>query len=336
MDMMQGIQTFVAVADSGGFTAAAKRLCVGTPQVSRAIVDLETHLGARLINRTTRYVALTSIGERYLAHCRSILERLRLAEAEAASLCAQPAGTLRVGISPLFDRHHLLSVISGYLERFPEISVELVRGHANSDAHLQDCDVMLRCGAPSDSDHVLSRNLGAFGAVLCASPAYLARHGLPEAVDDLRRHRCLVLNDGSADPGQWSFETAEGRKSFKITSTPLQADLIETLEYAVLSGAGIGPVMLPRAAPALGSGNLVRVLSQHSFAQTNALVSYLAAHGSDAKVQTWVDFVAQQFPRLLAGDQKFMPGSSVAVVDVRGDMSSEQNDVSKPARVVTP
>src|SRR5258708_5021338 len=147
MDMLQAIRAFAQVASVGSFTTAAQKLDLVTSQVSRAIADLETHLNVRLLNRTTRRVALTEAGERYLSHCEVILKHLAEAEADALGMNAEPSGTLRIGVTASFDRYHLPSLISSYLERFPGVSVSVTLAQQVQEAMFSHHDVLFLCSS---------------------------------------------------------------------------------------------------------------------------------------------------------------------------------------------
>ncbi|TKC81245.1 LysR family transcriptional regulator [Trinickia terrae] len=303
MDLMQSIRAFTAVASVGSFTVAARHMQVGTPQVSRAIADLETHLGLRLLNRTTRSVALTAAGERYLFHCKCILDRVELAETEAAGLCAKPIGTLSLGVAPSFDRHHLAWLISGYQEHYSEVSVQVALVPRSGEMPTGQHDAVLLCDAVPQGEQLVAACLGASQSVLCASPVYLARRGVPETVNDLGGHRCLQLDTGEEAAGQWVFDGPEGPETFRFEQTPLRTDLSDVLEHAIRQGSGIGSLPVARALPALRSGTLVRVLPRYRLAARNMYVIHPPGRSGDAKTRTWVEFVKASLPARLAADQ---------------------------------
>lgn len=302
MDMLQSIRAFVAVADEKSFTAAARQMQVGTPKVSRAIADLETHLSLRLLHRTTRSVALTAAGDRYLLHCRSILDRLELAESEAAGLCAKPVGALRIGVDSTFDAHHLARLIHSYQERYPEVTVQtsLLSGSLDvvSDAH----DTILLCDSFPQFEHMAFECVGATSTVLCASPVYLASHGVPETISELHRHRCLQLKRIDDAPEQWRFEGLAIPEVFHCDQARVLTDTADVLVNVIKEGAGIGQLSVSRALPALRSGGLVRVLPQYRLVARNVYVP-CPSEFTGAKVQTWFEFVKATLPGRLAEDR---------------------------------
>ncbi|RDK02980.1 LysR family transcriptional regulator [Paraburkholderia lacunae] len=303
MDILQSIRAFVAVANASSFTSAARQMRVSTPQVSRAIAELETHLGLRLLRRTTRSVALTAAGDRYLVHSKFILDRLELAEAEAAGLCAKPVGTLRIGVDPTFDAHHLAWLINAYQARYPEVTVQTSLVGGSLDAALDTHDTILLCNSVPQIESMVFERAGATSTVLCASPIYLASHGVPETISELRGHSCLQLKrmDDASEP--WLFEGLAGPEVFRCDQTRLLTDTTDVLVNVIQGGGGIGQLSLSRALPALRSGALVRVLPQYRLATRNVYVLCPSAHYGEPKVQAWFEFVKAALPGRLAEDQ---------------------------------
>ncbi|SIT35585.1 Transcriptional regulator [Paraburkholderia ribeironis] len=304
MDMMQSIRAFDAVATSGSFTGAARNMNVGTPQVSRAIADLEAHLGLRLLNRTTRSVELTVAGEQYLVHCKSILASLEKAEAEAAGMCAIPSGTLRVGIDPAVDRLHLGAIVSAYQDRYPKLSVEIALATGGREPESASHDVLLVCGSPPEGEKFASVSLGSVGFVLCASPVYLGRYGIPQVIGDLCRHRWLQLASADRTSGQWQFNGPDGSEVFSPAVSAIRTDLIDVLTNAVTEGAGIAPIPIASAMPGLRSGTLVRVLPRYRSTAQNVHALYPAVRYRESKVETWIEFLAALLPQRFADDHR--------------------------------
>jgi DNA-binding transcriptional LysR family regulator len=302
MDLLQSIRAFAQVATAGSFTAAARQLKIGTPQVSRAIADLETHLKTRLLNRTTRLVGLTEAGERYLVHCEDILTRLAQAEAEALGLSAAPSGTLKIGVTASFDRHHLTCLVSSYLEQYPQVSVNVMLAQQTPEILLSDYDVLLLCSSEPPEPGMASECLGAMSSILCASPVYLARYGIPQALDDLKQHRCMHLA-GDLSSGQWMFDGPNGHEAISVGQTVLQSDLGDILNDSVQAGVGIGPLPVPDAMPGLRTGSLVRVLPEYRMKARNAYVLYSSHRYIDTKIRTWVEVAKEALPQRLASDQ---------------------------------
>lgn len=302
MDMLQAIRAFAQVASVGSFTTAAQELGVVTSAVSRSIADLEAHLNIRLLHRTTRRVALTEAGERYLSHCQVILNQLAQAEAEAFGTNAEPSGILKIGVTPSFDRYHLSALISGYLERFPQVSVRVTLVQQVQEAMLGHHDVVLICTSEPPAPGISSECLGAMSSILCASPVYLARYGVPKTLYDLKQHRCIDLA-GDVSSGQWQFEGPFGHEACLVGHIVLQSDLCDVLKGSILAGLGIGPLPLRVGMQELRAGSVVRVLPEYRMKARNVHVVYSSPLPLDKKVRTWVEFLQEALPQRLASDQ---------------------------------
>jgi DNA-binding transcriptional LysR family regulator len=302
MDMLQAIRAFAQVASVGSFTTAAQKLDVGTSQVSRAIADLETHLNVRLLNRTTRRVALTEAGERYLSHCEVILKHLAEAEADALGMNAEPSGTLRIGVTASFDRYHLPSLISSYLERFPGVSVSVTLAQQVQEAMLSHHDVLLLCSSEPPEPGINSECLGAMSSILCASPVYLARYGVPQTLHDLKQHRCIDLA-GDQSAGQWIFDGSFGHEACSVSRTALQSDLCDVLNDSIRAGLGIGPLPVRIGLQELRAGSVVRVLPDYRMKARNVYVLYSSPLNLDRKIRTWIEFLREALPQRLARDE---------------------------------
>ncbi|ASW03334.1 LysR family transcriptional regulator [Paraburkholderia aromaticivorans] len=302
MDTLQAIRAFAQVASAGSFTTAAQELHLVTSQVSRAIADLETHLNIRLLHRTTRRVALTEAGERYLSHCEAILKHLAQAEAEALGVSAEPSGTLRIGVSASFDRYHLPGVISGYIERFPQVSVSVTLVQKVEKAKLDDHDVVLLCSSKPPEPGISSECLGAMSSILCASPVYLERYGVPKTLYDLKQHRRIDLA-GDISSGEWQFEGPFGDEACSVDHTVLQSDLCDILKDSILAGLGIGPLPFRVGMQELRAGSVVRVLPEYKMKARNVHVIYPSPLPFDKKIRSWVEFLQEALPQRLASDK---------------------------------
>lgn len=201
MDTFQRMRIFVKVANDGGFASAARSLNFSLPAVSRAINQLETHLGSRLLNWTTRYVALTEAGERFLQRCQEILSSLDDAEAEAQSAKAHPTGRLRIHAVSSFGHQLVVPAILKYQHRFPELRVDVTMTGTIPNMLEDGYDASIVLAPELPSSGLISLRLGTIRGVVCASPRYLAIHGVPGAPEELREHQCLLLS--TSDPTGW-------------------------------------------------------------------------------------------------------------------------------------
>jgi DNA-binding transcriptional LysR family regulator len=241
MNRLDAMSIFIAVADAGSLTAAARRLAMPLATVSRKVAELESHLNTRLLHRTTRQLSLTEAGSSYVAACRRILEDIGEAERAATGENAAPKGELVVTAPVVFGRLHVVPVIAEFLAHYPEINISLML--TDRVVHLMEehGDVALRIGDLPDSS-LMATQVGKVRRVVCASPSYLSNRGIPTTPDDLVGHDCItfeVLESKRA----WVFGSGRAQ-----VSVPVRARLaVNTAEAAI-------------AASALGVG-LIRVLS---------------------------------------------------------------------------
>lgn len=237
MDTLQGMRVFARVVDSGSFTSAAQALDLSTAQVSRLISDLEAHLQTRLLHRTTRRLALTEAGERYLERCRGILEDIEVAEAEAAGAHIRPCGRLRVQSLMGMGQHHLVPMIARYGALFPDVVIELTLSQRNPDMLEEGQDVLITGERQLPDSEFVAQRLGSIHSVLCASPGYLQQHGVPHSVDDLERHVCLRLQD-PAYPEGWIFADEQGERTVSPQNT-FMVNVAEVMAQAAKADLGI-------------------------------------------------------------------------------------------------
>ena len=227
---------FERVAERGSFAGAAEDVSLSPSAVAKLITRLEQRLGVRLINRTTRRLALTAEGEIYLDRVREILGAIEAAESEIASAHASPRGHLRVHTFPVIAAHELASALPEFLARHPHITFDFMVTNRSVDLVGENVDVSLRMGPLEDSG-LVARKIVDLRRVVCASPAYLARHGRPAEPADLGRHACLTLsrNPGS---GSWQFRI-NGKLTRIDVKGPASADSADMLLRLAIEGVGI-------------------------------------------------------------------------------------------------
>ncbi|MGS0895729.1 LysR family transcriptional regulator [Burkholderia stagnalis] len=290
MDLIQSMHAFVTLADAGSFTETGKRLGVTTAHVSRMIASLESHLGIRLLNRTTRAMCLTEAGERYLCRARDITLAVDASEREARGARVHPHGRLRAHCSASIANHFVIPLVARFQACYPDVSVDLTLAPnlPNLVRDSYDAAVVAMPSLPS-SDQV-ALDVGRISSVLCASPAYLECHGVPDSPHALARHRCVQLVAPAFDERMWTL--SDGRESVTIDVDPaLTTDVAASLAIAVREGAGIG--LLPDfvADDGLRSGALVRVLPGYRSPEIGVFVVYASRQLLDAKTRAWVDFM---------------------------------------------
>lgn len=294
MDRLRTMSVFVSVAEQSGFAAAARQLNMSPPSVTRAISGLENRLGARLFHRTTRSVTLTESGERYLADCRRILNEIEEADRQATGAHGAPRGAVTVTASVLFGRQVLTPVLLDMQAKYPEISVSSL--FVDRIVHLVDegVDVAIRIAELPDSSLSAVR-VGAVGRSLCASPAYVAKHGMPESPRDLARHELIDFTH-EAPHGEWAFRTPTGTRSVKVRSR-LRFNVADAAIEAAEAGAGITRVRSYMIGPQLEAGTLVKLLEAYEPPAVPVQVVHKETGQTSARVRAVVDFLVAALRR---------------------------------------
>jgi len=251
------LTAFVAVADSGSFTEAAKTLGRDASVVSRRVRQLEEELGVSLFSRTTRRVALTEIGVRYHQRVQALLEELSIASREASDIAASPQGLLRVSVPVTFGRQWIAPLLPHFLASHPQIRLDVRFSDRLVDVVADGFDVAIRVGRLTDSS-LTARKIAGYRNLLVAAPAYLSARGKPRTPEDLRHHACIAFTGFTSWP-DWSLSKDGKRKTIRPQG-PLVADNSEVVLAAAIAGGGITLAADWLAGPALRDGKLVEVL----------------------------------------------------------------------------
>jgi DNA-binding transcriptional LysR family regulator len=256
-DRFESMSVLIAVVEAGSFSAAARRLDMPLPTVSRKVGELESLLQTRLLHRTTRQLVLTEAGQSYVAACRRILEEVGEAERAASGEYAAPRGDLVIAAPIVFGRLHVLPVLTDFLGVYPEINVRLVQ--SDRVAHLLDehIDVAVRIGELPDSSLIAVR-LGTIRRVVCASPAYFAQHGTPAEPSELAAHQCISF-EGLVPERTWTFASGKDDVTVAVHSR-LVVNTAEAAIDAALAGAGMTCVLSYQIAAAKRAGTLALAL----------------------------------------------------------------------------
>ena len=291
MDRLNAMSVLVAVAENGSFSGASRKLGAPLPTVSRKVAELEAHLNAQLITRTTRRLTLTGAGEAYVAACKRILEQVAEAERAASGEYAAPRGDLVVAAPIVFGRLHVVPPINEFLGAYPEINVRLTLSDRNVPLVDDHIDLAVRIGALADSSLVATR-VGALRRVICASPAYLARVGVPKAPEDLAVLACVNF-DGFTSSAAWTFGAKDKRAERAV---PIRVRLaVNTAEAAVdaaIAGIGITRVLSYQVAHAVAEGKLKIVLAAHEPEPVPINLLYVGQSLLPLKMRAFLDFVA--------------------------------------------
>lgn len=289
MDRIEAMTVFVATADAGSLSAAGRRLRMPLASVSRKLADLERYLGTRLLTRTTRQLSLTEAGRDYLAACREILERLVEADGAATGVHASPRGELVVAAPRVFGRLHVLPVVTEYLAAHPGVQVHLVLGDRNANLLEEHIDVAVRIGVLPDSG-LTARAVGAVTRAVCASPAYLERHGVPATPEDLAGHACVAFEDLES-PDLWTFPGPQGARRVAVRAR-LVVNSADAALAAAESGAGITRLLSYQVEASIAAGRLVRLLADAEPPAVPVSLLYARQGRLPAKTRTFIELAA--------------------------------------------
>ena len=291
MDRFHSIQVFVKVADCGGFAAAARELAMSPPTVSRAVAMLEDRLGTRLFVRTTRSVRLTESGERFLHDGRRILLELEEAEETAAGTHAAPRGELRITASVLFGRIFVTPILGEFLDRYPLLEAQTLFVDRVVNLMDEGLDVAIRIGDLPDSSLTAVR-VGQIRRVVCASPEYINKNGLPQHPNDLSGHR-LIQSLAMESSREWMF--LENGKRISIPLNPrLRMNTNDAVIDLVVRGWGLSRLLSYQIAPDLAGGRLQIVLGAFELPPMPIHVLHQEGRMVSAKVRAFVDFMVER------------------------------------------
>lgn len=286
MDQLHSMRVFLAVAESGGFASASRKLRISPAAVTRAVAELEQHLGATLLSRTTRVVRVTDAGARYADDCRRVIADLSAADAAAAVAHAVPSGPLTVTASTMFGDMHVGPIVAKYLQNNPLTQVTCLFTDRVVNLDEEGVDVAVRIGELRDSSLRTTR-VGFVRRIVCASPSYLAAHGVPGHPDELASHTVIAATGLTPSP-QWRF--AQGGKGLLCEVKPrLMTTTNDSAISAAVAGFGLTRVMSYQVANHLRAGALKVLLSE--FESGPVPVHVLHRHGRrpNAKVRAFVD-----------------------------------------------
>ncbi|CAB3756378.1 LysR family transcriptional regulator [Paraburkholderia solisilvae] len=294
MDRFTSMSVFVRVVDNGGFAAAADVAGISAAMVGNHIRALEAHLGARLLNRTTRQQSLTEVGRAYYEQCVSILSQMDMAETEAREMMVVARGVLRVTAPVSFGSQCLAPAISQFLERTPNVQVELTLSDRVVELVNEGFDVAVRIGHLPASN-LIARQLVPYRMVVCAAPSYLARRGIPRHPDELIEHECLSFGFHRRT-SEWRFYDADGEGRAVQIGGRLTVNHGPALRMAALAGAGI--LMQPEllVADDLRNGSLVRLFENERMPKRPMHLVYQRDSRMPLKVRHFVNFVLETWP----------------------------------------
>ena len=294
MDRLQSMRVFSKVVELGSFVAAGTALEMSNAVVTRHVADLEKHLGARLLNRTTRRLSLTETGKSYLDRVRQILQDIDDADGLAMSNSARIAGTLRLYSHLAFGQLQLAQLLPLYAAQYPEVELDVTLSDRTPDLVEEGFDIGIFIDLQKFDASMIARKLGSSEIILCASPDYIAKHGMPRTPADISQHVCLNFAYEQLRH-HWMISDGDQMRAVPINSK-LVSNNGDLLRQCALAGMGI----LIRSSFTLGddlrTGHLVRLLPKHHLGRLAVVMAYPSRRFLSAKVRSFVDFISKRFP----------------------------------------
>jgi DNA-binding transcriptional LysR family regulator len=287
-----GMGIFARVAEARGFSAAARRLGVSKSLVSKEVAKLEKSIGARLLNRTTRQLSLTEVGAAFYEHCARIVEEAEEAALLVDRLHTKPRGVLKCTAPVAFATLHIASALPEFLARNPDVQVDMTVGDRIFDLAEEGFDVAIRI-ARDLPPNMVARKLAPINRVVCGTPDYFAKHGVPLVPQDLTAHNCLVYTHANPD-SLWRFQSPEGDIAVPVRGN-LRLNDDEVIWRAMLGGLGVSLLPTFTVGGDLQSGRLQAVLAEYTPAERNLYALYLPNRHLSAKVRVFIDFLLERF-----------------------------------------
>jgi DNA-binding transcriptional LysR family regulator len=284
--------TFARVVDAGGFSEASRRMGTSKSSVSKAIARLEASLGARLLNRSTRKLSVTEIGAAFYEHCAVIAEEVAQAAEIASQLQSEPSGVLRITAPVAFGRLHVAPAVVAYLARYPMVKVDMSVTDRIVDLVGEGFDLAIRI-TREPHPQLVARELAPARRVVCATPEYFARYGVPQTPADLARHNCLNYTR-FAPRGEWRLQGAEGEIVVDVKGS-LRIDDDDALSQIVLSGLGVAVLPTFIVGRELQSGRLRSVLADYVPLERTIYSVRLPNVRLPVKVRGFIDFLEARF-----------------------------------------
>jgi DNA-binding transcriptional LysR family regulator len=296
VDRWTAIELLVQTAELGSMSRAAEALGLSNAAASRHLSALEERLGARLIQRSTRRLTLTEVGENFYRSCKIVLADLNDAESAASATTLNPTGTLRITASLSFAVHHISPLLREYTHRYPNVTVHVEAANRYYDLIDNNIDVAIRTREYENDSNITIRRLAATRRILAASPGYLNAHGMPQSVEELAQ-RPVLLYTYSNNPNDLSFRRGDETRSVKVKGL-LESNDGQVLRTAALDGLGI--VVQPKYIlyDDLVAGRLVSVLDDWDLPQLSINFAFQSRRHMSAKVRTFIDFLVEHFERM--------------------------------------
>ncbi|MGA7802240.1 MAG: LysR family transcriptional regulator [Gammaproteobacteria bacterium] len=292
-DRLNGMRVFAQVVEAKSFSAAADRLGMSKSLVSRHVSALERSLSVKLLNRSTRRLNLTEAGALFYEHCARIVQEAALAEQHLSQTQAEPAGLVKVTATPAFAVRHVLPALTDFYSEYPKIRVQLSCSNRSLDLGETGFDLGIQISFKPE-ENLVARKLAANRTVLCATPAYLERHGTPRQIEDLRKHECVLFRP-LTPKGIWTFRSDKRKVSVPVAGS-FETDEIDAVRGAVTAGLGIGVLPIYMVGDALRQGQLIPLLRTFQVLPESAIyLVYLPNRTLSSRVRALIDFLLARF-----------------------------------------
>ena len=303
MDRFEAMEAFVAAVEGGSLSAAARALGAPLPTISRRVSELEAHLGAQLLVRTSRRLILTEAGEAFVAVARRLLDDLAEAERAASGEYRAPRGELLVTAPILFGKLHVAPIVHGFLADHREVTVRLLLSDAVIDLVEAHVDVAVRIGRLADSD-LIARQVGHIRWLVCASPEYLAARGEPATPEALADHSCIAF-EGLQTYRDWPFGRGAAAR-FVAIRPRLSVNTADAVAEAAAAGVGIARLMSYQAAQAISEGRLITILRADAGDVVPVSLLHPAQRIQPLKRRAFLDYVIPRLTRALAAVEQMV------------------------------
>jgi DNA-binding transcriptional LysR family regulator len=311
IDLRQ-LRMFIAIAETGSLSAAARRLDTVTSVVSRNLLKIEARLGVRLATRTTRRLELTEEGQIYYERIQPVLLALRDAEDEVAHKATKTTGLLRVGVPSEIGRRRIAPLVAKFANLHPDVQIRLVLSDRSLDVVQNNLDVAIRIDQPEDAD-VVARKLLSGRRLLCASPPYIARAGQPSTPEDLAQHDCIRLIRGERMIERWLFAENGIQREVRVRGA-LSTDNSEVMRAWILDGQGIGLKVDWDIEADLANGQLVECLAEYQCDLADLYAVYASRRYLSLRIRRFIDFLVNELapqPEHIGANERFMLSAGV-------------------------
>lgn len=288
------MRVFAAVARLGSFAAAAEELDISNTMCSKFVRDLETNLGARLINRTTRQLSLTEVGSTYHNKVIDILTEIEEAEQCVSELQNEPVGTLRIMSPPSFGSFHVTRAIKGYKEQYPKVAIELNLSDDFGNLVDKGMDLAFQVGKLEDSS-VVALKISSSRLIVCASPEYLKEKGTPQIPEELQNHVCLVTSNNAIFTPLWTFNIDGTERALDIKSNYLISNIADSLRVAAINGSGLTQLPSYMIGLDIQSGRLKPVLEKFEPKPLPINLVYAHRKHMSVKIRSFVEYMQGYF-----------------------------------------